>query len=129
MTSVPFVALIVLAAAQAPGSPQPSPEPLGTPPTISSIGDLPETAVGKQSFDKLFTGSEDDIRKARAQLQAELASQPAMKERSRIVCGMVVMQADPGIDPKMIHRPMVHPPAESTTTFHIKRIPPPTCAE
>jgi len=127
MTSVPFIALIVLAAAQAPGSTQPSPEPLGTPPAIF-IGDLPDTALGTQSFDKLFTLSEDDIRKA--QLRAQLESQQQAKPPSRIVCGMVVIQADPGIDPKMIHRPLTNLPTnEPAITFHIKRIPPTTCAE
>ena len=110
MTSVPFIALIVLAAAQAPGSTQPSPEPLGTPPAIF-IGDLPDTALGTQSFDKLFTLSEDDIRKA--QLRAQLESQQQAKPPSRIVCGMVVIQADPGIDPKMIHRPLRDLPTTS----------------
>ena len=87
--------------------------------------------MGTQSFDKLFTVSKDDIRKAQAHLQAELAlRQPAMKERSRIVCGMLVIQADPQINPKMIHRPLAALSTnEPTTTFHIKRIPPGTCKE
>lgn len=130
MTSFPLGLLIVVAATQVPGSTLAAPASAGTAPAAVRIDGLPETAVGARSFDKLFTVSEGDVRKAQALLRAELASQqPAIEDHSRYVCGMRVIQADPQIDPKMIRRPMVDPPADSTTTFHIKRIPPPTCAE
>jgi hypothetical protein len=129
MTSFPLGVLIVVAAAQVPGSTPAAPESKGPPLVTIRIDALPET-VGTQSFDKLFTVSEGDVRKAQAPLRAHLApQQPAIEERPRIVCGMVVIQADPQIDPKMIQRPMVNPPAQPTTTFHIKRIPPTVCAE
>jgi hypothetical protein len=131
MTSVPVIALIVIAAVQAPGSAPARAGPSGTAPATVIIGGVPETAVATQSFEKLFTGSEEDIRKAQAQLRVEMAAQqPTIRVPSRIVCGMLVIQVDPAIDPKMIHRPrMVHSPDEPPATFHIRRIPPTTCAE
>ena len=42
----------------------------------------------------------------------------------KVVCGMVVIPVDPQMDAKMVRRP-----TESTTTFHIKKIPPAACAE
>ena len=129
MTSFTLGMLIVIAAAQAP-SPRPAAtEPAAADPVTFRVAALPETEVGTQSFSKLFTLSEDDIRKAQVRAQLE-SRQHAIKPPSRIVCGMVVIQADPRIDPKMIHRPLATLPTnEPTTTFHIKRIPPGTCNE
>ena len=129
MTAFPLGVLIVLAGIQVSTSPRVTPEP-AKPGAVTLIGSgQAETAVGSQSFGKLFTLSEDDIRKA--QLRAQLESQQhAIRPPSRIVCGMVVIQADPGIDPKMIHRPPPNlPTTEPAITFHLKRIPPTACAE
>ena len=99
-------------------------EPAGPGPITLRTEGLSESAVGARPFSKLFTASEDTIQKARLQAAAELERQ-AVHSRSRVVCGMTVIQADPQIDPRMIHRPA----APSTTTFHIKRIPPPVCTD
>jgi hypothetical protein len=124
MTTFPVAALLVLAATQAPSSRPAIPEPAGAAPiTLGTEGRL-ETAVGTHSFKKLFTVSEDAIQKARLQAAAELERQ-AFDTQPRVVCGMTVIQADPRIDPKMIHRPA----PSSPTTFHIKRIPPTACTD
>jgi hypothetical protein len=124
MTTFPVAALLVLAAAQASSSRPAIPEPTGAAPVILGTESLPETGVGTHSFKKLFTVSEDAIQKARLQAAAELERQ-TFSTRPRVVCGMTVIQADPRIDPAMIHRPA----PSSTTTFHIKRIPPPACTD
>jgi hypothetical protein len=122
MTSFPLGVLIVVTAAQVPGSMPAAPESAGPAPVIIRIDELPET-VGTRPFKKIFTVSEDAIRKAQAHPRAE-AQSPPTGARPRVVCGMKVIEVDPQIDPKMIHRS-----ADSSTTHHIKRIPPATCAE
>lgn len=122
MTSCPLGVLIVVAAAQVPGSMPATPESARPAPVIIRIDELPET-VGTRPFKKIFTVSEGTIRKAQAHFRAEAQSQ-APGAQSRVVCGMKVIEVDPQIDPKMIHRS-----ADSSTTHHIKRIPPATCAE
>ena len=49
---------------------------------------------------------------------------PNKKPETRIVCGMVVIEADPSIDPKIL----VPPPADPGTS-KIRRIVPPVCVE
>jgi hypothetical protein len=49
---------------------------------------------------------------------------PEQKPASRIVCGMVVIQADPKVDPGFVIRG-----PEDTSAFKIRRIAPPTCAD
>jgi hypothetical protein len=74
-------------------------------------------------FARLFIPSEE--REAGTLLQRHaLEQRQETEETPKIVCGMVVMPADPRIDPRMIHRS-----EDRSTTFHIKRIAPPTCAE
>ena len=124
MTSFPLAVVITLAVAQAPGSMPSTREPGGPGPITLRAEGLSESAVGAQPFRKLFTVSEDTIQKAKLQAAAALERQ-AFSTQPRVVCGMTVIQADPLIDPKMVHRPA----PSSTTTFHIKRIPPPGCAD
>lgn len=124
MTTFPIAALVVLAATQAPSSRPVRFEPAGAAPVMLRTEGVPETAVGTHSFKKLFTASEDAIQKARLQAAAALAREVS-DSQARVVCGMTVIQADPRIDPKMIHRPA----PSSTTTFHIKRIPPTACTD
>jgi hypothetical protein len=131
MTSYSLGVLIVVAAAQVPGSTPAPPEDAIPAHAIPSNAALPDTAIGKQPFQKLFTQPKDAESQAdhvRKMLEAQ--QQAAEKTAPRIVCGMVVIPADPRIDPKMIHRPLPNPPTnEPTTTFHIKRIPPGICNE
>jgi hypothetical protein len=77
------------------------------------------SAPGEKPFRKLFEQTQDE-RAARQALQA-LTSQ---KPEQRIVCGMVVIQANPNIDPKFVVRA---PP--DTSAHKIRRIPPTACAD
>jgi hypothetical protein len=124
MTSFPLGVLIVVAATQASSSKPAVPEPAGPAPITLTAEGLPATAVGTDAYKKLFTVSEDAMQKARTQAAAEL-QRHAARTQPRVVCGMTVIQADPEVDPKIVHRPAPSP----TTTFHIKRIPPPACAD
>lgn len=91
-------------------------------PIASGMTEPPEPSA---PFQKLFTAA---AREARAQerVRAALEQQRLAAERSapRVVCGMVVFPTDPRVDEKMIRRP-----PESSTTMHIKKIPPAACAE
>ena len=125
MTSVPVIALIVIASVQAPSSKQGLQEDVTAARAIPSDESLPETAIGTHPFQKLFTQSNEAVNQAeRARILLEAKKQVTDRNPPKIVCGMVVIPADPRIDPTMIHRP-----GDSSTTFHIKRIPPTTCAD
>jgi hypothetical protein len=49
---------------------------------------------------------------------------PDQKPAPKVVCGMVVIQADPNVDPRFI----IRAPAD-TTAYKIRRIPPTACAD
>ena len=76
------------------------------------------TVPDKKPFGNLFEQAQE--RAARQAHQALLNQKPETK----IVCGMVVIQADPGIDPKIL----VPPPVDAGTS-KIRRIVPPACTE
>ena len=125
MSSLPIIALAVIAAVQTPSS-SPAPPEAGAPVrTTLKVESQPETPIGAQPFQKLFTQSSDAadaIERARHALEAQ--KEALGKTAPKIVCGMTVLPVDPRIDPKMIRRP-----SDSATTFHLKRIPPAVCAE
>ena len=73
------------------------------------------TVPGDKAFGKLFEQAQES-----AARQALASQKPGRK----IVCGMVVIQADPSIDPKIL----VPPPADPGTS-KIRRIVPPVCVE
>jgi hypothetical protein len=75
----------------------------------------PPTVPGEKPFGKLFEPAEE-----RAARQALASQKPAPK----VVCGMVVIQADPNVDPRFI----IRAPAD-TTAYKIRRIPPTACAD
>jgi hypothetical protein len=80
------------------------------------------TPPGEKPFGKLF-GQEDQ----RAQLEAMAKLREAVASReakSKIVCGMVVIEADPGVDPKFVHRP-----TGDTSGMKIRRIQPNVCVD
>ena len=112
--------VLALTGVQIPAPPAKTPEP---PPQTTAAAASPSDSA-TAPYKKLFTPPRDAG--ARAQLRAALQEQkrrPADRE-PKIVCGMVVYPADPQVDPKMIvRRP------EPAPTSHIKRIPPPACAE
>ena len=81
---------------------------------VGSTGSIPGRSGREGIRQALRTGTGAAARQA-------LANQ---KPGRKIVCGMVVIEADPGIDPKIL----VPPPADSATS-KIRRIVPPTCTE
>lgn len=50
-------------------------------------------------------------------------SQPAPAPKSRVVCGMTVIEVDPAIDPKI----GVTPPGDEKTRYTIRAVEPPIC--
>jgi hypothetical protein len=120
--------LMVLMGAQVPSPPAKAPEPEAAQKAGTATGSIkaPVSPSGSATapYQKLF--DVPSLAAAEAQLKIVLQDQAAHMARPapKVVCGMVVHPADPQVDPKMIVRP-----PEPGPTFHIKRIPPPACAE
>ena len=118
MTSVaftlPILGLFLLQA------PERAKEPRQPAQTFDLAQAVPEpsspTGPVEKAFGKLF----EQVQQERAARQA-LANQRAER---RVVCGMVVIEADPSIDPKILV-----PPAADSPTAKIRRIVPTGCAE
>jgi len=130
MNSLVLGLLIAAAASQGPARP-PAADP-AVPgleaPVVSGVDQAPEPST---PFRNLFGKAASEPRRqerlrARERLEETLATLPqgVAGGRPKVVCGMVVMQADPTVDAGMIQRPR-----ESTTTMHIRKIPPAACAE
>ena len=118
MTSVAFtVPILGLFLLQAPEHAKESRRPAQT---FDLAQTVPEpsspTVPGEKAFGKLF-------QQARAQERALRQALPNQKPGPKVVCGMVVIEADSSIDPKIL----VPPPAESGTA-KIRRIVPQACA-
>ena len=117
MTSVaftlPILGLFLLQA------PERAREPRQPAQTFDLAQTVPEpsspTVPGEKAFGKLFQQAQE-----RAARQALANQKPGRK----VVCGMVVIEADPSIDPKIL----VPPPADPGTS-KIRRIVPPVCVE
>ena len=94
-------------------------------PATPTVSGSTEPIQPSGPFQKLFVAPANDAR-GQVHLTAALEQHRQAVERSapKVVCGMVVLRADPAVDPKMIVRPPV-----STTTMHIRKIPPPACAD
>ncbi len=123
MSSLLLGLAVTVAIAQLPATPkglanQRTSEPTVPVPAVPLVPGSTEPTQPSAPFQKLFTTSANEARRQEHQRQAIEQSAP------KIVCGMVVLRADPAVDPKMIVRPPV-----STTTMHIRKIPPPACAE
>jgi hypothetical protein len=73
------------------------------------------TLPGGKAFGQLFEQAQEHA------ARRALANQ---KHGRKIVCGMVVIEADPSIDPKILM-----PPPVDSGTAKIRRIVPPTCTE
>ena len=117
--SSPFFGILLLAAVQAATSPQPADRATPGAPTVA-VGEVPRQNAGP--YAKLFIQSKDSD--ARAQLHAAVKLLAGRQNAApKIVCGMIVLPADPNVDPKMIQRPPVDP----AITPQIRRIPPPAC--
>lgn len=117
MTSVPLaLPVLVLFLLQTPDQgkqPREQAPPVDLSPAAPQA--TPPTVPGEKPFGKLFEPAEE-----RAARQA-LADQ---KPRRKVVCGMVVIEADPSIDPKILV-----PPAVDAGTSKIRRFVPATCIE
>ena len=111
--TVPILGLFLL---QAPERAKESRQPAQT---FDLAQTVPEpsspTVPGEKAFGKLFQQAQE-----RAARQALADQKPGRK----VVCGMVVIEADSSIDPKIL----VPPPADPGTS-RIRRIVPPVCVE
>ena len=96
--------------------PGPSAEQSGSSPSVA----VPSTP-GDKAFSRLFTLPAPPQNLDGGPLIVEV---PEQKPATKIVCGMVVIQADPEVDPKFV----IRAPAE-TSRFKIRRIPPAACAD
>ena len=112
------IAGVAQAADRSPRAQPPAP-PVTSGIDLSSAAQTPPAPPGEKSFGKLFAQAD-----RRAELEAAHQALARAQSRTKIVCGMVVIQADPSIDPKFVH----HPPAD-TSGMKIRRIPPPACAD
>ena len=96
-----------------------------SPAQLSPRSGATEPSQRSGPFQKLFVPQANEARKQEEHARAMLEQQRlAAGSAPRIVCGMVVIQADPKVDPKMVIRPQ-----ESSTVMHIKKIPPAACVE
>jgi hypothetical protein len=122
---------VAVALAQLPAAPPAAVEPSVPVPAVPAVSGSTEPPQPSGPFQKLFSAPANDartqarLRAALEQLRAALEQRRQETERSasKIVCGMVVLHADPAVDPKMIVRPQA-----SATTMHIRKIPPSACA-
>jgi hypothetical protein len=114
--------VVTVAIAQVPAPPAGA-EPSGPSATVPNTSG--PTLQPSTPFQRLFVPTPGDARgqeRMRAALE-QLRLRPEA-DKPKIVCGMVVLRADPQVDPQMVKRP-----TESTTTMHIRKIPPSACAE
>ena len=117
MTSVAFTLPILgLFLLQAPERAKEPRQPAQTFDLAQTVPEASSPAVpGEKAFGKLFQQAQE-----RTARQALANQKPGRK----VVCGMVVIEADPSIDPKIL----VPPPANPGTS-KIRRIVPPVCVE
>ena len=117
------VAVPVLLALLAQGAdrgikPQPAPSPGPVPPNPSTSA---PSIPGDKAFSRLFTVPALPQNPDGRPIIVEL---PEQKPAPKIVCGMVVIRADPNVDPRFV----IRAPA-NTSGFKIRRIEPPACAD
>jgi hypothetical protein len=101
--------LLSLAVPAAANQPTRSPEP------TARLGAL-RPAQGATPYSKLFQAPD-----ALKQAVEPQTAKPAPK--TKIVCGMMVVEADPSLDPKML----VTPPQDPKLTYTIRVFEPPMC--
>ena len=111
--TLPILGLFLLQAPERAREPR---QPAQTFDLAQTVQEASSPAVpGEKAFGKLFQQAQE-----RTARQALANQKPGRK----IVCGMVVIEADSSIDPKIL----VPPPADSGTS-KIRRIVPPVCVE
>lgn len=118
------IPLLLVAVAQAMDQPAPSQSRLSTPAvdlTPSTTNTVTPSITNSESFAKLFVGP--TLTQAAAATQSPVNSD-GQKRTPRVVCGMVLIPANPAVDPKI-----VVPPSPQDANAHIRRIVPDTCVE
>jgi hypothetical protein len=120
MTGVALPILLALLAQSADRGrePHPAPSPERTQPGPFTSA---PSAPGDKAFSQLFTLPAPPQNQERDPI---IVAVPDQKPATKIVCGMVVIQADPSIDPRFV----VRAPAD-TSAHKIRRIPPQACAD
>ena len=108
----------------------PAAQPPAQPSSQPGVTSLPAPEGSAAPFKKLFLPEtalrEAQMQAARSHARAALEARTGQAAVApKVVCGMVVIQADPNVDPRMIRRP----PPDAATAAHIKRIAPTACAE
>jgi hypothetical protein len=111
--------LIVQTAAPLPDAPPPR--------TATETPQATVTVTGEKSFRVLFTSESE--KEAPAELAAFVAATAQRLAETRtaerkVVCGMVVIQADPSVDPKIVKQVPGDP-----ATMKIRRIPAAACTD
>ena len=111
--TLPILGLFLLQAPERPKEPRQPAQPFDLAQTVPQPPS--PTVPGEKAFAKLFEQAQEP-----APREAPANQKPARK----IVCGMVVIEADPNIDPKILV-----PPSADSGTAKIRRIVPSACAE
>ena len=120
MTAVALPVLLALLAQSADRGQEPKPAPSSGPLPSNPSASAP-SIPGDKAFSRLFT-----LPAPRQNPNADptIVEVPQQKPAPKVVCGMVVIQADPNVDPRFV----IRGPAD-TTAYKIRRIPPPACAD
>jgi hypothetical protein len=121
MTGIAVPVLLAVLAQSADRGKEPQPAPFPDQPQASPSAPAPSTP-GDKAFNRLFTVPAPPPNPDRDPSVA--VPVPDQKPASRIVCGMVVIQVDPNVDPRFI----IRAPAD-TTAYKIRRFSPPVCAD
>jgi hypothetical protein len=86
----------------------------GSPQANARFGAL-RPAQGANPYEKLF--------QSREALKQAVGQQTKAAPKTRIVCGMMIVEADPTLDPKML----VTPPQDPRLSYAIRVFEPPVC--
>ena|SRR5215207_5644312 len=120
MTSVPLALPVLgLFLLQTPERAQEFRQPAQTFTLAEAVPRASPAVPGEKAFSQLFEHAQRAARQAHS--RRGFANQ---KPERKIVCGMVVIEADPTIDPKILV-----PPAPDSGGAKIRRIVPPACIE
>ena len=113
------IVIVLAALAQSPGGGRQQQVPG---PSLEGSPSAPQSATpGDKAFSRLFTKPAPAQNMEHRDRRQALENQ---KPKTKVVCGMVVIQADPSLDPKFV----IRAPVDSSTQ-KILRIPPATCVE
>jgi hypothetical protein len=119
--TTPLAAVTMLLIVQA-GAPVPEPPRAGNATETTQTVTVP----GEKAFRNLFTVDLDERSRTELAALAVMARRAGEGRRTerKVVCGMVVMQADPSVDPKFVKEIPGDP-----ASMKIRRIPAPACTD